>query len=618
MPKKSDDDWLPDERGRYRRKVGWWKNDSGVVKEYPFTFGTNKDQAKARLVRVRELWAEVEKIHRNPPSWDGSLGVFPLPDENERKKSQPLWNAESLWIAKQIAAGSVQVPLGDMPGIHEHQYAQQVQVLAAKYPFINFVPSNLERYEAGRSFLDRAAAHQLAQIEQRYPEAVQTHVNIHKELNGSLHGALDAYSRYCETHTIEPTLEGPALSQYGAHKLANVTMLKRHLPDRPLSALDLDGCQQVVDYWRMRPLTIDKRIKPPRPMAEKTCQNHIAELVRFLNWLHRSKEFTWRKPEDFEDLRTDVKDVAEERTSIAHYTQRKFYLPSELPILNKHATPLERLLLLLGLNCGFKGAEQGTVLTDHLFLDRKRPQDPIHPNERYLREVAKFAPHPDERFLIYSRNKSKVYGEFLLWPQTVEMVRWQVEQRNRFAEEHGLAYRHLLITKTGTLYYRKTGGAKNRSQIFANKWNDLIARIQKSEPDFPYFAFSTLRDTAGDLVRQAAGGEVSATFLMHGQPIKQDDLLDLYTKRPFGKVFEALRQLQTDLKPMFDAAPENVVEQPMQQYTPMNKRDRIVELKKADMTVTQIMEEVGVSRMTVLRTLEKLYSRKPKKSPTEN
>jgi predicted ArsR family transcriptional regulator len=69
---------------------------------------------------------------------------------------------------------------------------------------------------------------------------------------------------------------------------------------------------------------------------------------------------------------------------------------------------------------------------------------------------------------------------------------------------------------------------------------------------------------------------------------------------------------------MFDAAPENVVEQPMQQYTPMNKRDRIVELKKADMTVTQIMEEIGVSRMTVLRTLEKLYSRKPKKSPAEN
>jgi len=91
------------------------------VKEYPFTFGTNKDQAKARLVRVRELWAEVEKIHQTPSPWDGSLGAFPLPDEIDRKNSHPLWNSESLWIAKQIAAGSVQVPVGNMPGIHEHQ-----------------------------------------------------------------------------------------------------------------------------------------------------------------------------------------------------------------------------------------------------------------------------------------------------------------------------------------------------------------------------------------------------------------------------------------------------------------------------------------------------------------
>lgn len=46
MPKKSDDDWLPDDRDRFRRKVGFWKPDSGIVKEYPFAFGTNKDQAK--------------------------------------------------------------------------------------------------------------------------------------------------------------------------------------------------------------------------------------------------------------------------------------------------------------------------------------------------------------------------------------------------------------------------------------------------------------------------------------------------------------------------------------------------------------------------------------------
>jgi hypothetical protein len=614
MPKKTDDEWVPDERGRFRRKVGWWKNETGKVKEYPFTFGTNKDQAKARLARVRELWVEVEKLWRQEPLLVGSVGQLPTPDElKRRRESQPLWDSESLWIAKQLAKGSVQIPVGCVPEVHEHQYARKVQTLAAKYPFVNFVADDRERYENGRSFLERAATHQLLALEQQYPEGLQTKANIHKELTGTLHGSLDAYSRYVEKHTVEPSPEGPALSLYGSHKLANVTMLKRHLKDRPLSVLqDREGCQELLDYWRMRPLTKDKRIDPSRPMSRKTCQNHIAELMRYFRWLHHSKDFSWRKPEDFDELQTHVLDVDEERTSIAVYTERRAYLPSELPLLNKHATPLERLLLLLGLNCGFKGAEQGTLLLDHLFLDRP------HPNERYLREVAKFEPRPDDKFVLYSRNKSKVYGEFLLWPQTVEMIRWGIEQRDQVARELQLPHRNLLLTKDGQRYYRKTGGGKNRSQIFNNKWQDLVERVQKNEKDFPYFSFSTLRDTAGDLVRQAADGEVSSTFLMHGQPVKKDDLLDLYTKRPFGKVFEALRRLQVDLKPMFDAAPENLVEQPMQQYTPMNKRDRIVELKKAGMKVTQIMEEVGVSRMTVLRTLERLYFRKNGKPSPPN
>ena len=80
-----------------------------------------------------------------------------------------------------------------------------------------------------------------------------------------------------------------------------------------------------------------------------------------LPWLHRAKEFGWRKPEDFDVLKTDVKDIQEERTQISH-TRVAVYLPDQLAILNKYATPLERLLLLLGLTCGFKGAEQGTLL----------------------------------------------------------------------------------------------------------------------------------------------------------------------------------------------------------------------------------------------------------------
>lgn len=591
MPKKNDDEWKPDERGRLRRKVGWWISKAGKRKQYPFGFGSNIDQAKARLVRVRELWAYIEQKNNEPQK----QYFPPLLPEDLSNRGDPVWNGETLWIAKQLAEGKVQIPIGPLDSDSGYTYALRVQRLAHEYPCIVFVPKDNELHATGADFIHRSVEHQIKEIRGLAP-------NVIPEVTENLHAALDAYIADVKKNDVDPTSEGPTLSSYGAHKISNSTALKTHHKDRPLS-FDLDDCQELLDYWRMRPLTRDKRIQPPRPMKKRYCENFISELMRFFRWLHKNKAFRWRKPEDFDELKTGVKDIQEERTSIAAYTKRKFYLPSELPMLNKHATPLERLLFLLGLNCGFKGAEQGTLLLDHLFLNES------HPNARYLREVSKFECHPDEQFILYSRNKSKVYGEFLLWPQTVELIQWGLNHRKAIVEQFNLTSRNLLITKKGTLFYRQTDGGKNRSQIFANKWNALIRRVRKSEPDFPYFPFSSLRDTASDLVRQAADGEVSATFLMHGQPVVQDDLLDLYTKRPFAKVFTALRQLKCDLKDMFEAAPENVIEQPMQQYTPLNKRDRIVELKKDGKTVTQIMDEVGVSRMTVLRTLEKMYYR---------
>ena len=108
---------------------------------------------------------------------------------------------------------------------------------------------------------------------------------------------------------------------------------------------------------------------------------------------------------------------------------------------------------------------------------------------------------------------------------------------------------------------------------------------------------------------------MSAVFLMHGQAVQEDNLLDLYTNRPFGKVFEALRTLQGQLQRVFDAVPQDVTEQPMQQYTTLGKRERILELKKQGKKVSEIMAEAGVSRMTVLRTLQRMWFSKRTSTP---
>jgi DNA-binding CsgD family transcriptional regulator len=597
MPKKIDDIWEPDERGDFPRKVGKWRNKAGKIEPRKFKFGRNLNQAKARLARVRELWSFVEQAAAQREQ-DRAAPINPYSYDPPIHR-EPIWNGEALGIALELAKGKVQTEVARHDSESDNGYSLKINQLAATFPCVVFVPENKVSFDQGTDQLRQSAEFQLRQAHRAAP-------NILPQVSESFHEALDAYVASIRKSDLEPTENGTTTTPFGGHKISNVENIKAHQADRPLASIDLDGCQSLLDYWRNRPKTIDKRIEPARTMKQRNCENKISELIRFFRWLHKNRAFSWRKPEDFDELKTRVQKTQGERTSIAGMTKRKCYLPSELAIIAKHATPLERLVLLLALNCGFRGAEQGTLLLDHLFIDKP------HPNKRYLTEICKYDVQSDDSFILYRRNKSEIYGEFVLWPQTRQMINWALEQRKSVLQEHQLEYRNLLITKTGQLFYRQTAGGKNRSQIFNNKWRALIARVQKSHSDFPNFPFKTLRITSSDLVRQMADGEVASTFLLHGKPVESDDLLDLYTKRPFAKLFEVLKAMQVEFQGVFDAAPDDLGEQPMQQYTAMEKRERIVELKKQDKTVTQIMEEVGVSRMTVLRTLERLYFKKKK------
>ena len=140
----------------------------------------------------------------------------------------------------------------------------------------------------------------------------------------------------------------------------------------------------------------------------------------------------------------------------------------------------------------------------------------------------------------------------------------------------------------------------------------MLKRVRKDYPDFPTYSFTTLRDTAADRIRRIAGGEVAAVFLMHGRPVRKDDLLDLYTNRPFGEVFKALRKFEEELRPVFEAAPDDPWETPMQQYTSLGVREKMIALYRAGVKPTEIARQVGKSHQTVYKLIERLHSR-PKK-----
>ena len=153
--------------------------------------------------------------------------------------------------------------------------------------------------------------------------------------------------------------------------------------------------------------------------------------------------------------------------------------------------------------------------------------------------------------------------------------------------------------------YDKPTKSGNRNQQIPNRWADLIRRIRVDYKEFPELSFGKLRKTAGDLIRRFGDGEIHGIFMCHGQPVASDDLTDVYSNRPFGKVFQTLKNLQEYLAPMFAAAGSDPFVQPLKAYTSHRIKDKILKLHEEGMSVQAIADKVGKSRMAVYRHLRR-------------
>ncbi len=582
MPTRSKTRWTPDCRGRFTRRIGWKLNEQGKPVQHLFYLGTDPDQAMRREDRLVELWQHIERNHTG--------------------QGTPTWIPLTLKIGIEIAKGNYRVVI-ERKGNPPEAYARYLHRIQAAYPMVQFVPEEPEAYVDGAEKARSIAGQQIGELEQQVAVAERKHSRIGnlapgeaQSGGGMLHDALDAYVAHIKQTAVEP---GTArLTAYGFARVANVQRLKDRHDNAPLSSLTtFDAVQGMINLWRNRPMV--KNSDPPRPITKKTAEHHIAELARFIRWLSRTDQYGWKKPEDFDELETRVRETAQERQARFTPTQVDRYTPEELALLNKYATPLERLLLLLGINCGFGAAEQGRLTMGQLYLHQ------CHPHADLIRRVYGVESGPHDSYILGARPKSGVYGEWYLWPQTVEVLKWARQKRERLGNATPTSL--LVVNERGRPFFHQTSGG-NRGQTFNRRWADLTHRIQADYPDFPSLSFGKLRKTAGDLIRDVASGEISRVFLCHGHPVPTDDLLDLYTNRPFGKVFEALRELQRKLQPVFETAPDDLFAQPVQQYTGLKTVERVFKLHEEGKTIREIAREVGLSKSAVSRHLER---RKP-------
>ena len=315
----------------------------------------------------------------------------------------------------------------------------------------------------------------------------------------TLHEALDDYAEWIPTKYVTIDDDGNRhTSDWGHTQLGNVSRLKERHPDMPLNALTLAKIESMMDFWAQRPPKKNRT----EAISVASAEHQIMQLKMFFSWLHRRHEvYGWRKPTDLSDIRVKVLETQAERTAQNTPGQVDTYSVDELAILYGTAIPRERLYMLLALNCGFGQEEISSLTVPQIWINK------AHPNANIILD---FTSTDQDSFIFSSRSKTKVYGEWRLWPQTVVGLRHQlrhVQGKRLFARKDG---RPLTAqTKSGT-----------RGKAIANAWHRLTVRVRKSHPEVQELSFNKLRKTAGNMIRHIAGGEIFGVFTCHGQPVQ--------------------------------------------------------------------------------------------------
>jgi hypothetical protein len=241
---------------------------------------------------------------------------------------------------------------------------------------------------------------------------------------------------------------------------------------------------------------------------------------------------------------------------------------AQLKILFESATPLERLVVLLGINCAYGADQIGRLRVGEIMEKRGR---------HYIRRV---------------RKKKKVMGVHYLFDITLEGIRWAVGER--WEDKKG----HVLINRSGNSLWRKTKGGI-RCKDIPNAWYRLLDRVQRDQPDFPRLGFNSLRDTSANMIRKIAGREVASAHLTHRHQSSDRNLRN-YTNVPWKKVFQAQRVLEKKLAEAFQLDSDPWQERD-HQYVTQAQIKEMKAMKKVGRSVTQIAETVGVAKTTVYR-----------------
>ncbi|MHB8897865.1 MAG: hypothetical protein ACYC6Y_03865 [Thermoguttaceae bacterium] len=520
--------------------------------------GVGDREADQRFSRIEDLWKDNEAFCR-------------------RIGREVEWTDIALWAAEYLKRGELRIPIPPideiLPSYAQRDWPINLKQIIDRYTddtACHYPPTvdGLERDEAqhfydivsdsfpsvnwllpaahGREIIQshesaaRWSLERLAKAKNQAPPDPSTPL-----ITGTFHDALEVYE---EKRRVDFTLPDGTFDGSGHHMLGMIKAMRERQADFPLAELDFSRCQTIVDFWRNRPMSP----KTKSPLTSKTCGNYIGELKRFFDWLHLTKDFGWRKPNDYGDLDTRIRKLPSDRPSITSM-EISTYSIDELALLYKHAQRFERFLLVWCLNCAHGAAEFGRVEWEDILLRKEHP---------WVSQGLRIETTDDDSWCGLVRPKSNVIGWWRLWPETVQLLEWWHGECERNLRRHPAPNDRVLLTKEGTPLYRDE--SRNAQTSFANTWKRLTDRVHEREGDQSVrsLPLGTLRDQLPDwLGGDHARPVIASIAVAHGIPHKGDKLLyKHYSNRPWAALFRAQEDYRQYLQPMFETLP-NVLDE---------------------------------------------------------
>lgn len=256
----------------------------------------------------------------------------------------------------------------------------------------------------------------------------------------------------------------------------------------------------------------------------------------------------WKRPEGL-DLSERIKITKDSNPKF----QAETYDLDEVKILWSHATTFERKLLLVALNFGASISECSTLDWEHVVGDHV------------------------ERL----RPKTKVFGQFVIWPLTKEAMGERKDKGRVLLNSQGNPLHSLVKSK--------------QSRQIRNAWTRLLKRVKKHHDKFKLMGFHGMRRTAIQFIRNESDGETAGVFACHGKPVPQDAQLSLYSNPVFARVFEAQEKVWAKLSSFMTDLGTDVIPR---KFSPDQIRE-VRKLKRRGVKTKVIAAQFGMSESQV-------------------